>query len=198
VDELYIVARRVLLDALDALGTHRDSVTLVGEQAIYVRVGEADLAVAPYTTDGDLALDPARLAEIPPLERALTDAGFRLESPNDVGIWVTDRPAAGKSIEVQVDLLVPSSASPTKGGRAARLTGHGAKVARMRAGSTVCSSTSTSCSSPHWNVATRARSTSASGDDLQEARDGDLDTRGVIVGSLARATSSGRGRGPVP
>ena len=55
-DELYIIARRVLLDALDALGAHRNAVVLVGAQAIYLRVGEADLAVAPYTTDGDLAM----------------------------------------------------------------------------------------------------------------------------------------------
>ena len=46
-DELYVIARRVLLDALDALGGHRDAVVLVGAQAIYLRVGEADLAVAP-------------------------------------------------------------------------------------------------------------------------------------------------------
>ena len=49
-DELYVVARRVLLDALDALGTHREAVVVVGAQAIYLRVGEADLAVAAFTT----------------------------------------------------------------------------------------------------------------------------------------------------
>lgn len=70
-DELYIVARRVLLDALDALGVHRSAVVLVGAQAVYLRVGEADLAIAPYTTDGDLAIDPALLGEIPPLEQVL-------------------------------------------------------------------------------------------------------------------------------
>jgi hypothetical protein len=135
VDELYIIARRVLLDALDALGTHRDAVTLVGAQAIYLRVGEADLAVAPYTTDGDLAIDPSRLAEIPPLERALTDAGFRLKSPNDVGMWVTHRPTSSATdTEVQVDLLVPISASPARDGRAARLPGHEAKAARNASG----------------------------------------------------------------
>ena len=50
-DELYVMARRVLLDALEALGAHRDAIILVGAQAVYLRVGEADLAVAPYTTD---------------------------------------------------------------------------------------------------------------------------------------------------
>lgn len=69
VDELYVMARRVLLDALDALGLHRDALVLVGAQAVYLRVGAADMAVAPYTTDADLVIDPAVLAAIPPLER---------------------------------------------------------------------------------------------------------------------------------
>jgi hypothetical protein len=30
-DELYLIARRVLLDALDALGEHRDALALVAE-----------------------------------------------------------------------------------------------------------------------------------------------------------------------
>jgi hypothetical protein len=72
VDELYVMARSVLLDALEALGSHRDAIVLVGAQAVYLRVGEADLAVAPFTTDGDLAVDPAVLAQIPPLEEALS------------------------------------------------------------------------------------------------------------------------------
>jgi hypothetical protein len=46
-DELYLIARRVLLDALDALGEHRDAIVLVGAQAVYLRVGDADLALAP-------------------------------------------------------------------------------------------------------------------------------------------------------
>src|SRR5713226_9906620 len=76
VDPEYILARRVLLDALVALGRHRDSVILVGAQAIYIHVGEADIAVAPYTTDGDLAIDPSRVAPEPLLGDALSAAGF--------------------------------------------------------------------------------------------------------------------------
>ena len=55
VDELYVMARRVLLDALHAVGSHGTPPFFVGAQAVYLRVGEADLAVAPLTTDGDLA-----------------------------------------------------------------------------------------------------------------------------------------------
>jgi hypothetical protein len=89
VDELYVVARRVLLDALDALAPHRDAIVLVGAQAVYLRVGEADLAVAPFTTDGDLVIDPTVLAEIPPLEKALMDAGFLPKAKDSVGVWIT-------------------------------------------------------------------------------------------------------------
>ena len=60
-DPVYVRARRVLLDALDALREHRGAVLLVGAQAIYLHTGEVDLAVAPYTSDADLALNPTVL-----------------------------------------------------------------------------------------------------------------------------------------
>jgi hypothetical protein len=46
----YVLARAVLLDALDALGPHRDAVVLVDAQAVYLHAGEAELATAPMTT----------------------------------------------------------------------------------------------------------------------------------------------------
>ena len=64
-DPLYVEARRVFLDALEALREHIDALVLVGAQAVYVHAGEADLAVAPTTTDGDLAIDGAGLGSAP-------------------------------------------------------------------------------------------------------------------------------------
>jgi hypothetical protein len=132
-DELNTVARTVLLDALEALGEHREAMVLVGAQAIYLRVGEADLAVASYTTDGDLAIDPRILVEVPPLEQKLTEAGFKRNAKGDVGIWVTCRPTANQRLlDVAVDLLVPTAFSPgdhPEKHRSARLLGH-SKVAR--------------------------------------------------------------------
>lgn len=130
-DELYGVAREVLLDALEALGEHRESIVLVGAQAIYLRTGEADLAVAPYTTDADLGIDPADLKKSPPLDKALGDASFFPESDSSVGVWKTRRTLAGAEVEVQVDLLVPRSMSPGKGRRDARLPGHAKRMARI-------------------------------------------------------------------
>lgn len=131
-DELYVLARRVLLDALEAVGAHRAAVVLVGAQAIYLRVGEADLAVAPFTTDGDLAIDPAILSEVPPLEQALTSAGFQPKAKDSVGVWITHRETSDRpSTEVAIDLLVPASISPGTGRRAARLPGHDPRAARI-------------------------------------------------------------------
>lgn len=129
-DELYVIARRVLLDALEAIGDHREATILVGAQAVYLHTGDADIGVAEYTTDADLALDPERLAEIPPLEQALERAGF-LGSTSAIGIWKTKRRTSELlEIDVQVDLLVPATVSPGAGRRAARLPGHGVHVAR--------------------------------------------------------------------
>lgn len=129
-DELYIIARRVLLDALEALGEHRAATILVGAQAVYLHTGAAELGVAEYTTDADLALDPALLAVLPPLEQALEGAGFS-SSAGNIGVWKTRRQtAAALDIDVQVDLLVPATVSPGSGRRAARLVGHGVHAAR--------------------------------------------------------------------
>jgi hypothetical protein len=131
-DELYVMARRVLLDALDALVPHHDAIVLVGAQAVYLRVGEGDLAVAPFTTDGDLAIDPAVLAEIPPLEQALMDAGFLPKTKDSVGIWIAKRKTSQQiDTDVAIDLLVPASVSPGSGRRAARLPGHDTRAARI-------------------------------------------------------------------
>ncbi len=49
-DLLYVQARRVLLDATDALADQLDAIVLVVAQAIYLRTGDADLAVAECTS----------------------------------------------------------------------------------------------------------------------------------------------------
>lgn len=81
------MARRVLLDALDALKEQLEAVVLVGAQAIYLRVGEGDLAVAPFTTDGDIALDPSAIVPTPRLEEAFTRAGF-VRDLTQPGVWL--------------------------------------------------------------------------------------------------------------
>ncbi|HWL38252.1 MAG TPA: GSU2403 family nucleotidyltransferase fold protein [Frankiaceae bacterium] len=121
----YVVARSVLLDALAALGVHRDAVVLVGAQAVYLHTGDADLAVAPTTTDADLALAPALLPDAPLLGDVMRSAGFKPGA--DPGTW-TGR------FGVAIDLLVPEALSGRGGRRGARLPAHGNDVARRALG----------------------------------------------------------------
>ena len=130
-DPLYIVARRALLDALEALGQHRDALILVGAQAIYIHTGEGDLAVAPYTTDADVVIEPAALREEPRIGDAMRGAGF--ERGPQVGSWLCVRQVGKMEVTVPVDLLVPEAVGGA-GRRGARLGEHGKDVARKARG----------------------------------------------------------------
>lgn len=137
-DPLYVAARRILLDALEALAPHAGAVVLAGAQAIYLRTGDGDLSVAPYTTDGDLALDPSRLTGIPALELAMGGAGFCLQPMEgghvEPGIWLKSVMVAGRAVSVPVDLIVPEGAAPPGGRRGVRLGEHGRQAARRAVG----------------------------------------------------------------
>lgn len=122
-DPLYAKAREVLLDALEALDTHRSSLVLVGAQAIYLHTGEADIAVAPFTTDADVIIDPGGLAAHPIIGVALQAAGFVLG--DQPGQWVKD--------DARVDLMVPEAIAGA-GTRGARLGPHGNRAARKARG----------------------------------------------------------------
>jgi len=128
VDPLYVLARRVLLDALDALGGQRGALILVGAQAVYLHTGPAGLAVAEYTTDADLAIDPQFLSDDPKLEEAIRAAGFERSGTN-VGTWLVKKSLDGKEVSVPVDLLVPEAVGGP-GRRGARLGVHGNTAAR--------------------------------------------------------------------
>lgn len=123
-DPLYVRARAALLDTAHALGAHLDSIVLVGAQAIYLHAGDADLAVAEYTTDVDFTIGPAELADSPLIADLMAAGGFTpREHP---GGWLS-------SDGIDVDLMVPEAlAGP--GGRGARLGVHGKRVARRAKG----------------------------------------------------------------
>lgn len=73
IDPRYVAARRILLDAPEALAPNGAAFTVVGAQAIYLHTGAAELdrTVAPYTTDGDLVVNPSLLGDDPLLETAM-------------------------------------------------------------------------------------------------------------------------------
>ncbi len=131
-DPLYALARGVLLDALEALGSQRGAIVLVGAQAIYLHTGAAEFAVAEYTTDSDLGIDPGALKNSPELEVALGDAGF--SRSGQPGTWVATRRLEGRPVTVDVDLMVPEALGGG-GRRGARLPEpHGNRAARKARG----------------------------------------------------------------
>jgi hypothetical protein len=123
-DPLYVRARAALLEAVDALGPQCGAVVLVGAQAVYLHTGDADLAVAEYTTDADFAVSPADLADGPLLGDLFTAHGFvPREHP---GGWLSPD-------GIYVDIMVPEAlAGP--GTRGARLGPHGKRAARRAKG----------------------------------------------------------------
>ncbi len=131
IDPIYVLARRVLLDTIEALGDQRQALILVGAQAIYLRTGRADLAVAEFTTDGDFAIDPKNLRPTPKLAEALRKAGFT--PSEEVGTWVTRRAIASTAVDMQIDLMVPELVGGP-GTRGARLGVHGNRAARKARG----------------------------------------------------------------
>ena len=133
---LYVAARRVLLDGLEALGGQRQAAIVVGAHAIYLRVGEGDLATTPHTTDADLALDPSLLGGDPMLDDALRAAGFWPKTGSGgpiVGSWVAKQRVDGRAVNIDLDLLVPEAVSGV-GTRAARLGLQGDRLARKAFG----------------------------------------------------------------
>src|SRR5436853_318482 len=121
VDPRYVAARQVLLDALIGLAPHAAGVIVAGAQAIYLRTGSGELSVAPFTTDGDLAIDPGLLKDDPALATAMEAAGFRLQQNQgghfEPGTWVRAAKADGQPVLIPVDLIVPESLAQRAGRR---------------------------------------------------------------------------------
>ncbi len=132
-DPVYVAARSVLLDALEALGSQRQAVIVVGAQAVYLRTGDADISVAPYTTDADLAISPGDLADQPHLEELMRAGGFTQEG-HQPGAWLKSVEVGGRSVIIPVDVMVPEGLAPPGGSRGARIEPHHKMAARKALG----------------------------------------------------------------
>jgi hypothetical protein len=126
----YVAARKVLLDATFALAPHGKAVIVAGAQAIYLHTGANDIGIAPYTTDGDLALDPTLLGDTPELEATMRGAGFEIlpQPAGQPGIWTVTLDIEG------VDTIVPDAVAPPGGRRSARIAPHGRQSAHKAVG----------------------------------------------------------------
>ncbi len=137
-DPYYVAARQVLLDALEDLAEHRDAIIVVGAQAVYLRKGAANVGVAEFTTDGDLAVASELLADRPLLEDVMSARFDHVRrgptAPEDPGVWTRTVEIDGEHIEIPVDLIVPEGTAPPGGTRGARLGPHGKRAARKAPG----------------------------------------------------------------
>lgn len=123
--DLLARSRAVLLDALEVLEHQRAAVVVIGAQAIYLRTGGVDVALAEATKDCDVALDPRALANDPLVEASMRGGGF---VPGDQpGSWLS-----GDGIPV--DLMVPERLAGAGGRRGARIPPHHKSVARRASG----------------------------------------------------------------
>lgn len=123
-ENLLIVARETLLNALEALEEQREALIVIGAQAVYLRTGDLDVALAPATKDSDFSLDPRLLRENPLLEEAMRRAGFLPGS--QPGAWL-DKDG------IPVDLMVPEIfAGPSR--RSVRIPPHDKLSARKARG----------------------------------------------------------------
>lgn len=128
--DLLVAVRESLLDALEALAEHRQSVVVIGAQAVYLHTGDVAVALAEATKDSDLMLDARGLSDHPLVEEAMTAAGFVLDpTKRQPGAWLS---AKG----IPVDLMVPESMAGAggTGARSARIPPHGRHAARRARG----------------------------------------------------------------
>lgn len=125
---LIVEARAALLDAMVALEAHKDSMILIGAQAIYLRTGSATFALAEMTKDSDLAIDPRSLGENPRIDEAMLNAGFVLNPVSQQpGAWISTN-------GIPVDLMVPERLAGTGSRRGVRIPPHAKHAARRAAG----------------------------------------------------------------
>jgi len=123
--DLMVLARRVLLDALEALYDQRDALVLIGAPAIYLHTGAVATALPATTKDSDLAIDRRRLSDDPLIEDAMSRAGFELGK--DPGSWLGP-------MGTPVDLMVPESMSDPGGRRGGRVPPHSKRATRRASG----------------------------------------------------------------
>ena len=130
IDVIYKLARRVLLDALEALCAHIDSLILIGAQAVYFHINDPNLSKGAYTKDADLIIESNKIAEEPKIGESLKKGGFELDEQGGPGHWIKSIQSDKKERSIPVDLMVPSSLLERNSRRQAKLKGHEGKVAR--------------------------------------------------------------------
>ena len=147
-DPLYVAARRVLLDGLEALGQQRQAAILVGAHAVYC--GWAKATWPPLPTPPTRTSPSTQRSSL--LNEALRAAGFWPKTGRGgpvVGSWVTGQLVDEKTVNIDLELVVPEAVSGG-GAPSARLGVQGDRLARRAFGLELALVDSDSWSSARW------------------------------------------------
>lgn len=108
-------SRRAIINVVDVLAVHADSLTLVGAHAVLLRSMDLDVPRMP-TGDGDLGVTPGLVGDVPSIGALLVDAGYEHRTTARPGLWGRtpyDEPDGARSFREKIDLLAPHGLSGT-------------------------------------------------------------------------------------
>lgn len=110
--------RRAIINVVDVLAAHADSLTLIGAHAVLLRTADLDVPMAP-TGDGDLGVTPGLVRDTPSIEAILLEAGYEHRTTARPGLWgrgnYVDR-LGEQQFHEKVDLLAAHGLSGTSSG----------------------------------------------------------------------------------
>ncbi|WP_264030340.1 hypothetical protein [Cellulosimicrobium sp. SH8] len=108
-------SRRAIINVVDVLAAHADSLTLIGAHAVMLRTADLDVPFAS-TGDGDLGVTPGLVGDVPSIETLLADAGYEHRTTARPGLWGR-RPFVDRlgrtGYREKIDLLAPHGLSGT-------------------------------------------------------------------------------------
>lgn len=108
-------SRRAIINVVDVLAVHAESLTLVGAHAVLLRTVDLDVPRMP-TGDGDLGVTPGLVGDIPSIQALLADAGYERRTTARPGLWGREpyeEPDGTRSFREKIDLLAPHALSGT-------------------------------------------------------------------------------------
>ena len=108
-------SRRAIINVLDVLAAHAESLTLVGAHAVLLRTMDLDAPRMP-TGDGDLGVTPGLVGDLPSIEALLADAGYEHRTTARPGLWGRtpyEEVDGTRSFREKIDLLAPHGLSGT-------------------------------------------------------------------------------------
>lgn len=124
-------SRRAIINVVEVLQVHAESLTLVGAHAVLLRTMDLDVPRMP-TGDGDLGVTPGLVSDLPSIDALLAGAGYEHRTTARPGLWGRtpyDEADGTRSFREKIDLLAPhglsGTASRTKRGVPALQPAHG-------------------------------------------------------------------------